>query len=55
MMLQQIMTAPGKIEFREVPVPKPGEGQVLIKILRFRYPCVSRGASLYFLPGNPGP
>ena len=33
MMLQQIMTAPGKIEFREVPVPKPGEGQVLIKIM----------------------
>lgn len=32
-MLQQIMTAPGKIEFREVPVPETGEDQVLIKIM----------------------
>lgn len=31
-MLQQVMTAPGKIEFHEVPVPEAGEGQVLIKI-----------------------
>lgn len=31
-MLKQIMTAPGKIKFEEVPVPKPCEGQVLIKI-----------------------
>lgn len=31
-MLQQVMTAPGKIEFQEVPVPEAGEGQVLIKI-----------------------
>ena len=31
-MLKQIMTAPGEIKFEEVPVPKPGEGQVLIKI-----------------------
>lgn len=32
-MLQQVMTEPGKIEFREIPVPEPGEGQVLIKIM----------------------
>ena len=31
-MLQQVMTAPGVIEFREVPVPQPGPGQVLVKI-----------------------
>lgn len=31
-MLQQVMTAPGEIEFRELPVPQPQEGQVLIKI-----------------------
>ena len=28
------MTAPGKIEFRDVPVPKVKEGQVLVKIKR---------------------
>ncbi len=32
-MLQQVMTEPGKIEFREVPTPEPAEGQVLIKIM----------------------
>ena len=32
MMLQQVMTAPGEIEFREVPVPEPEENQVLVKI-----------------------
>lgn len=31
-MLQQVMTAPGKIEFREVPVPAITENQVLVKI-----------------------
>ena len=31
-MLQQVMTAPGEIVFREVPVPRPGPEQVLIKI-----------------------
>ena len=31
-MLQQIMTAPGEITFREVPVPIPGPDQVLVKI-----------------------
>lgn len=33
-MLQQVMTAPGKIEFREIPVPEIGENEVLIKIMR---------------------
>lgn len=33
-MLQQVMTAPGAIEFREIPVPEPGEGQALVKIMR---------------------
>ena len=33
-MLQQVMTAPGEIIFREVPVPEPGDGQVLIKIMK---------------------
>lgn len=31
-MLQQIMTAPKEIMFREVPVPEPKKGEVLIKI-----------------------
>ena len=33
-MLQQVMTAPGVIEFREIPVPQPEKGQVLVKIHR---------------------
>ncbi len=33
-MIQQLMTEPGKIIFREVPVPKPGPDQVLVKIKR---------------------
>ena len=31
-MLQQVMTAPGEISFREVPVPEPKAGEVLIKV-----------------------
>lgn len=31
-MLQQVMTAPKKIEIREVDTPTPGKGQVLLKI-----------------------
>ena len=31
-MIQQLMTEPKKITFREVPVPKPGPDQVLVKI-----------------------
>lgn len=33
-MLQQVMTAPGKIEFREIPVPEIGDNEVLIKIMK---------------------
>ena len=33
-LLQQVMTAPGKIEFREVPVPEIGANQVLVKMMR---------------------
>jgi len=31
-MIQQVMTIPGQIIFREIPVPKPGPGQILVKI-----------------------
>ena len=31
-MLQQVMTEPGQISFREIPVPEPGPDQVLVKI-----------------------
>lgn len=34
MMLQQVMTAPHEIEFREVPVPEPKEKQILVKIMK---------------------
>ena len=34
MMVQQVMTEPGKISFRNVPVPEPGPDQVLVKIKR---------------------
>lgn len=33
-MLQQVMTKPGVIEFNEVDIPKPGKGEVLIKIMK---------------------
>lgn len=33
-MRQAVITAPGKIEYREVPEPKPGPGQVLLRIER---------------------
>ena len=33
-MIQQVMTAPGQITFREVPVPKPGPGEVLMKVMK---------------------
>ena len=32
-MLQQVMTNPGEIIFREVPVPKIKDDQVLVKIM----------------------
>jgi L-iditol 2-dehydrogenase len=33
-MLQQVMTAPHTIEFREIPIPVVHKGQVLVKIMR---------------------
>lgn len=33
-MIQQLMTAPGKIAFREIPIPVPEADQVLVKIKR---------------------
>lgn len=34
MMTQQMMTAPGKIEFRKIPVPLPGSKLVLVRIMK---------------------
>ncbi len=34
MMTQQVMTAPGEIEFRKIPVPVPGPKQVLVRIMK---------------------
>ena len=34
MMLQEVMTAPKQIMFREIPVPEPGADQVLVKIMK---------------------
>ena len=55
-MLQQVMTSPGKIEFREVPVPKAKKGQLVIKIMKMwiRYPCVPWKTSIYKISGNTG-
>ncbi len=33
-MLQQVMTAPKEIVFREIPKPEPGHGEILIKMMR---------------------
>lgn len=33
-MLQQVMTAPGKIEFREIETPAPKAGEVLVRIMK---------------------
>ena len=33
-MLQQVMTKPGEISFREIDIPKPQKGEVLIRMLR---------------------
>jgi len=33
-MIQQVMTAPGKITFREIERPEPAAGQVLVRIMR---------------------
>ena len=34
MMLQEVMTAPGEITFREIPIPEPGDDEVLIKMMK---------------------
>ncbi len=33
-MLQQVMTKPHEIEFRDIPVPEPRKGEVLVRIMR---------------------
>ena len=33
MMIQQVMTEPGKIEFRQIPVPEIADDQILVKIM----------------------
>lgn len=33
-MLQQVMIAPGEIEFKNVPIPQIKPGEVLIKIMK---------------------
>ena len=33
-MKQSVMTSPGRIEFRDIPVPQPGAGEVLIRMKR---------------------
>jgi len=56
-MKQAVMTAPGEIVFRDIEPPKPGPGEVLLRIstywrMRLRYACLSRETSLYELPGR---
>ncbi len=58
-MLQQVMTNPGEIIFREVPVPEVKENQVLVKIMNIGV-CgsdihVYHGkTSVYKISGNTG-
>ncbi|MHA2186341.1 MAG: alcohol dehydrogenase catalytic domain-containing protein, partial [Promethearchaeota archaeon] len=33
-MKQEVMTAPGKIEFQDIPIPKLSHNDVLVKIMR---------------------
>ena len=33
-MMQAVMTAPGQIEFKEIPTPQPTDGEVLVQIMR---------------------
>ena len=33
-MKQSIMVSPGVIEFRDIPIPEPGPGEVLLRIKR---------------------
>ena len=56
-MLQQVMTEPGKIIFREIPVPEIGDGQVLVKIMDIGvcgHPRVPRQASVHEIPRDAG-
>ena len=50
-MLQQVMTAPGVIEFNEVPVPEVKPGQVLVKIQKIGI-C---GSDIHVYHGKPSP
>ena len=57
-MLQQVMTNPGEITFREVPVPEVKDEQVLVKIRNIGI-CgsdihVYHGASVYEISGDTG-
>ena len=58
-MLQEVMTAPGVIEFREIPVPEMGEGQILLMVMKIGV-CGSdihvyqRDASVYRISGHAG-
>ena len=59
-MKQAVMTAPGKIEFRDVPPPSVAAGQVLVRMKRIGV-CGSdihvlpRQAPVHLLPRGPGP
>mgnify|MGYP001150683544 CR=1 FL=1 len=48
-MLQEVMTKPGEIIFREIPVPEITEDH-----LRLGYSRISWQASLYKIPRNTG-
>lgn len=47
-MLQQVMTNPGEIIFREVPVPEVKDNQVLVKIMNIGI-C---GSDIHVYHGN---
>ena len=47
-MLQQVMTNPGEIIFREIPVPEVKENQVLLKIMNI----VVCGSEIHFIMEN---
>ena len=51
-MLQQVMTNPGEITFREVPVPEVKDQKY--RYLWFRYPCISWKTSVYEISGDTG-
>ena len=54
-MLQQVMTNPGEIIFREVPVPEVKDNQVLVKIMNIGiYSCIPWKTSIYKISGYTG-